>query len=760
MLELMFAQTAFSQDFRINSIRFQGLQRVSGETALSYMPVKQGQLLTDQKMQQIIDDLYQTGFFSKVNLARDGNTLVVIVQERPTIGLITFSGNKIIKKKQLQDVLKQAGIQEGLTYNPLVLSGLKQALLQQYYNLGRYNAHVTTEITQEPRNRVGVKIKIYEGQTAKVKQITILGAKHFSQKKLLKQFSLTTPHIWSFITQGDQFSRDKLDKDLESLHNFYLDNGYLRFKIDSAQVAVTPDRRSIYLTIHVTEGPQYHLSGYTVVGDTAGQSKALNKIAANLKMGEVFSRAKVLAIDQAMKQILANHGYALARIDVLPTVDDNKHMVYLTFDLKPGDIIYVHRISYVGNTKTNDEVLRRETRQMEGAAYNGGKVDESKRRISLLGYLTNVTTTMEPVPNKKDQVDLQYHVKETSTATASANVGYSDAYGLMYGASIVQNNFMGSGKSVSLGFNRSAYVTSGNFSYFNPYYTKSGISRGFSVYAQRVTPGDVNIIDYKSDVFGGSMDYRFPLSEYDYLSASIGYEYLKIKAANGAVPPSVFNFLATHGSTSSDGNEASARFNETRVSLGWTHTTYDRAIYPTKGISTTLGGTVGLPISGSAVEYYKLVFNGKAYIPLDRSRKFIVRLSTDLGYGNGYGRFSQLPFFRNFYAGGIDSVSGYAANSLGPQYNGDALGGNVKTVGEAALIFPNLISQTLRTALIFDAGNIYQDEFNPRNLRMSAGLEINWLSPMGPLKFTVAYPLNAKSGDDKNIFQFTVGASL
>lgn len=754
VLSLLFVTCVFAQGgFRVSKISFEGLQRVSPETALTYISIKPGQALTPSRSQQTIESLYQTGFFSNVELARRGNELVVIVTERPTIGLIRFSGNKLVKKKDLEAVLKQAGIQEGLTLNRMNLLGLSQSLEQQYYTLGRYNADVTTTVKPEPRNRVAVDIKIYEGQVAKVQQIKILGAKNFTQKKLLKSFSLTTPHIWSFITKGDQFSRQKLDHDLKSLNNFYLDRGYLRFSIDSTQASITPNRRDVYVTIHVTEGPVYRLSGYALVGNTIGKRAELEKLLSNFKRGNAFSRQKVLAVRNAMKHVLASNGYALARVDVMPTVDDSKHTVYLTFNVKPSEMIYIDQINYVGNTKTNDTVLRREMRQMEGAPYNQSKIDESKRRIQNLGYLTNVQIKMEPVPGKTDKVDLQYHVKETSTATASAQAGYSDAYGFMYGANLVQNNFMGSGKTVSLGFSNNEYMHNYSFSYFNPYYTKSGISRGFSVYYQRVTPVDVGITEYKSNVIGTSMNYRFPMSEYDYLTAALGYEHLRITASKNAVSKSVFDFLKEHGNN----------YNEARLTLGWTHTTYDRAIFPTKGFHQTIAGVLGLPVFGNtSVDYYKLTYDAKYYQPLNRRHSFILRLSTDLGYGNGYARLGgELPFFRNFYAGGIGSVSGYDSNSLGPKdSHGNAIGGNVLTVAEAALIFPNPITQMLRTAVIFDAGNIYHNEFNPRSLRMAAGVEIDWLSPMGPLKFTLAYPLNARKGDDKDPFQFTMGASL
>lgn len=747
LLLLLVCSCALGQEsFVVKRIQVEGLQRVPEQTVLEYVPIHVGQSLNPEDTSAIIDALYQTGFFSDVSLSRSGDTLIISVQERSTIGLIKISGNKQIKTKDLLQALKQVGIAEGESYNQATISGMRQALLQQYYALGKYNATVETKVIQQPRDRVELDIHIYEGEIARVKEINIIGNKAFSSRQLRKQFELSTHHWWKFFSKSDEYSTDKLQHDLESLRNFYYDHGYLKFKVISSQVTITPNRKDVYITIRVDEGDVYRIKGYGLTGNLLGEEAIVQKLV-TLKRNAIFSRKQVLGDVERIRRYYGNQGYAFAQVNVNPQLDDAAKQVFVDYDVQPGNRVYVRRINFVGNTRTADYVLRRESRQLEGSLYSVTQQEETKRRLNSLGYIEDIQVNMEPVPGT-NQVDLTYHVKEASSTTVSAQMGYSDTNGLLYGANVVQKNFRGTGKTVSLGFDNSEYAQTYSFNYFNPYFTTSGISQGFSVYFQQTTPGDTNVAAYTLDAYGAMMNYRFPLSEYDTLSAGFGYEYLNVNPGS-STSTQINDFTQQHGNN----------FNNAKVTLGWAHNTYDRIVLPTKGFSQWLGGEAGLPILPNALDYYKLSYSASYYQPVWRG--VIVALNTELGYGNGYNSFDELPFFKNFYAGGIGTVRGYEANTLGPRdSNNNPLGGSVLTAGSFNLIVPNGISDRLRTSLYFDTGNVYDDSWQFNELRCAAGLEVDWVSPMGPLKLSLGHAINPKPGDNLQVFQFSVGASL
>ncbi len=745
---LLFALPTIADDgFVVQKIEVTGLQRIPVQTVMEYLPVHVGQTLTAADTATIIHNLYQTGFFSDVSLARRGNTLVVQVVERATIGLIKISGNKQVKTKDLMSALKGVGIVEGEVYDQAIVDGMKQALLEQYHKSGRYDATVTVNVTNESRNRVLVDIQIHEGKVAKVKSITIVGNQAFKTSELLKNLKMKKRPWWAFFSSVDQYSEEGLQDDIKALQDFYFDRGYLKFKVDSEDVQMSPDKKTVNITFHVTEGPVYRIKGYALSGELLG-GEAMVRRFITLKPGEVFSRRKVLAINDAIGRYYGDQGYAMARVNAIPNLDDANRQVFVTFNVEPGKRVYVRNIDYFGNTKTADQVMRRETRQMEGGVYSVSQQDESKRRLNNLGYLENIESKMIPVPGKPDQVDLQYNVKEASSLSATAQVGYSDAYGIIYGANVTQKNFRGEGKVVSLGFNNSQYAQTYSFNYFNPYYTDSGISRGFSLYFQQVKPDDTNIAAYTLDSYGAMMNYRLPLSEYSYFSFGYGYEYLHVRS--GDTSQEINGFIAQHGD----------HFNNAKITAGWSYNNYDRAVLPTKGFNQYLGLEAGLPILPNNLEYYRLNYNATYYQPI--AKGFIVSLDTNLGYGDGYGSYDELPFFKNYYAGGMGTVRGYESNSLGPRDSaGNALGGNVLTAASVNLIVPNPISSNrLRTSLFFDAGNVYQGNVQLDDLRYSTGLEIDWVSPMGPLKVSFGQVLNDKPGDNLQFINFSIGTSF
>jgi outer membrane protein insertion porin family len=742
--------------FIVNNIRIEGLSYISRDTVLNYVPVKVGQEFNPSDASAVLRALYATGFFSDVNLGQQGNTLVIRVAERATIGAIHITGNKLIKTDKLMEALKSLGIALGNPYNSSSLTEIQKGLEEQYDSVGRYTAAVTTNVVPESRNRVSININIYEGKVAKVKQIHIIGNQAFSERRLLKNFSLTTWRLWSFLTHGDDYSKEKLDMDLGALQNFYLDRGYLRFKVDSYTAELTPDKKYVYITVHITEGPVYHVKGYSLGGDLLGKEPEVRKLI-TLKPGEVFSRQKIVAINRNIQHLYADQGYAFTQVNVQPQIDDQAHTVFLALTIKPGQRIYVRRINFSGNTATADYVLRREMRQMEGGLYSLSNIEESKRRLNNLGYLQNIKVQTVPIPGQPNQIDLNYQVSEMSSATAKVQAGYSDLYGLLYGASVNEDNLFGTGKHVGLSFDHSNYASIYNFNYSNPYYTESGISRSINLFVQHYTPGNVGITSYTYNASGGAVNYGFPVSEYS--GISMGYGYQRINLNTGLAPPvEIQHFTAAHG-----GN-----FNQVNLTAAWQRTTYDRALLPTSGTKQSLGLELGVPVFNEGLDYYLLSYQAGWYYPL--IKQFIFHLNGQIGYGNGYAKFnngvappnSNLPFFKNYFAGGIDSVNGYQGNTLGPHdSNGNPIGGNVLTIASASLIIPNPISQNLRTALFFDAGNVYDNQFNGNQLRYSVGVSVQWWIPnIGPLELSFGEPLNQKSGDRLERFQFSVGTSF
>ena len=763
-----------ASDFIVRRLEFQGLQRIDPSTVRNYLPIHEGQLYTPQLGNEIIKNLYQTGFFDDVDLSRKGNTLVVAVKERPTIGLIEIRGNKAIPTKKLKPILKDLGIVDGAPYNSATVKQITEGLEEQYGKLGYRAATVTAQVKPEPRNRVAIYIVVQEGTITKVRYIQIIGNHAFSRHTLLEQFDLTTPSLLTLFNHRDRYSQFKLSKDLQSLTDFYLNHGYLRFHIVSHQEVLTPDHTGVYITIRIAEGPLYHIGGVEIAGDTLGEKQKLFKLI-TVKKGDPFSRQQILDSNKAIGDSLANRGYAFSQVNAMPSIDDQKHLVYLTFSVTPGRHVYVRRINFFGNQRTNQVVLRREMRQYEASVYSLSQVEESKRRLKLLPYLSDIKVATQPVPGSNDEVDLNYHVKEVAAGRASVQGGYSDFYGFLYGASISEPNFLGTGKYVSLGFQNSQYYDHYAFSYSNPYYTASGISRSIQVYYSQVHPSPkFNLESYLLDGYGLTVTYGLPISERNSISLGYGFEHTSVSDINASVAaPSVLNFI---NQTSNGASSTSANYNQFNAIASWAYNDLDRAIFPTKGVYTGLAGELGIPVVSSSLAYYTATYVLKYFQPLFSG--LILQFSGTVAYGNGYGSDDRLPFFKNFYAGGIGSVPAFSPNSLGPKNtanNNGALGGNLETVFGLHLILPTFISDKLRTSIVLDAGNVFQDPVYPedappqiiqnnafsfKNLRPSLGAEISWYSPLGPIQVSVAFPLDKRPGDDLQPFQFSFGTSL
>lgn len=764
-LLLLISTSIFADSsFVVRQIQIHGLQRISSSAVIAAMPLHAGQTYTSEEGNEIIAALFRTGFFSNVQLSRQASTLVVTVVESPTIDSITITGNKSIKAKQLKPVLKNLKIVVGDTFNPSELHAIVLGLQQQYAMLGHAGAIITPTVKTLSRNRVAINIAIQEGKATIVRSIHIDGNHAFSEHELVDQFKLTTPSIFTWFNHDDRFSTMRLDEDLQALEDFYFNRGYLEFRVVSHDVTQLPKGYGVKIHVQVFEGPVYHLSGYkldTVQLPSKLKPKVL-QILTQLRTGAVFSKQEIVAINKQVGDYLGDNGYAFPLINPVPTLDHTTHTVFLTYNIQSGHRVYVRQIHILGNTITTGKVIRTQLRQMESAPYSLTNVKESKRNISNLSYLNHVEVTTKPVPNKPNQVDLDYHVHEVSAGRASVQAGYSDVDGFLYGASISEPNFMGSGKFVSIGFQRSAYTSSYSMSYNNPFFTTSGISRGFSVYYNHTTPANVNLEPYTMDDFGSSMTFGIPISEFDQLLLGGGYDHIAISNVTpGLVSPSVTQFLQSNP----------APYNQLKLITGISHGTLNRAIFPTKGNEQTLSGTFGLQAYQSSLGYYQLGYDSRWYVPLFAGFIFNPHITTD--YGNGYGNTHVLPFFNNYYAGGIQSLPGYTANTLGPKNPFDlsqALGGNVETIGGVNFILPDFISHKVRTALFIDAGNIFQTNQTPgvtyesiafQNLRVTTGLMVSWWSPLGaPLDFSLGFPLNSKPGDQLSLFGFSFGATI
>lgn len=767
LLGISISQAQAAGSFVVRGIQVEGLQGISRDTVISYLPVQVGERFNPAQSDNVIRALYATGFFSDVSLSEQGNILVVKVVERPVIASVSVTGNKDIPKDKLNDVIKNVGLVEGRVFDSSILDRIKHSLETEYNSIGKYAATVTTSATPLPRNRVMVKIVISEGSTAEVTDIQIIGNHAFKSSTLIRQMTLTTPHLWSIITGGNKFAQNKLDASLDALREYYLDRGYLKFKIDSTQATLTPDRQHVYLIVHVTEGPVYTVKGYKLVGNLVVPEPKLRRLV-HIEPGSVFSRQAVSDATDAIGKVLGNMGYAFAQVSVVPDIDEQAKQIFLNFYVNPGNRVYVRRINFIGNTKTEDVVLRHSVRQMEGGLVSVDDVKESERQLNLTGYLSDVHADTEVVPGIPDQVDLNYRVTEAPSAQATAGVGYGTD-GFVINAGVNQSNFLGTGKTLGVNFQNSLYSTNYSINYNNPYYTEDGIQRGFNLYAQRITPHNLNISNFTQDTYGGTVNYAIPISA-NGDNLLLGYGYQDVILTLGGSPSTQLATFVNHNGR---------HFNQGLINTGWSHNGLDRAIFPTSGLYQAFGLNFALPVGGAPLDYYKANYEMNFYQPLFSG--FIVNARTNLGYGAGFGPTQGLPFFANYYAGGIGyngQVRGYQANTLGPlDSNNTALGGNKLATGSLALIIPNPISATkLRTSLFLDAGNVYSTEAQVRGgssagpLRYSTGVAVDWQVPVLNvlLSVSVAEPLNPQHHtingqlvrDQRDPFQFNIGTSF
>ena len=733
----------------VKDIRVEGIQRTEAGTVFSYLPIKVGDSLTKSKATDAIKALYSTGFFKDVRLESENGVLLVIVQERPAIAEISIVGISEFEPDKLKTGLRQSGLAVSRIFDRALLERAEQTLKQQYISKGRYAVTVTTTITPLERNRVGLNFSIDEGEVAKIRKINIVGSKSFRERELTGLFSLRTPGLLTWITSDDQYSKQKLSADLESLRSFYLDRGYLEFSIESTQVSVTPDMQDIYITINIKEGPQFKISEIKLAGDMKQVPEDELRKLLKLGSGDIFSRKKLTESIKLITDRFGDDGYGFANVNAAPEQNNEKQEVAFTFFIDPGRRVYVRRITISGNSRTRDEVIRREIRQLEGAWYSTAKINRSKVRISLLKYFAGVTLDTPAVANSTDKVDVNIEVKEKPTGNVMFGLGFSQQEGIILSGNISQANIFGTGKHLAVKANTGAVRKLFSLSYTDPYFTVDGITAGFDLYMRSLNTNNLKAVsNIKSETKGGAFRFGLPISETDSVFVGIGAETTDITN-------SIHSPLRNRRFVEKFGNPTS----NFPLTFRWRHNGLNSGIWPTSGSMHSIFGEVSVPIGD--LKYYKANYSTKHYFPL--SRNFTLLMAGRLGYGNGYdGR--ELPFYKNFFAGGNRTVRGFRISSLGPRDTARrALGGNKLVAGSIELLFPMpgmTTDRTIRLGTFIDAGTVFgPNGLIKRNegMRYSAGFSVSWVSPMGPLKVSIAKPINKKEGDRMQPFQFSFG---
>jgi len=748
LIPLLYAASAIAiEPFVVKDIRVEGIQRTEAGTVFSYLPVKVGDKLDDEHAAAAIRALFATGFFKDVRLEMQLGVLIVMVRERPSIASIEINGVKDIPKDTLRDNLKLVGLADGRIFDKSAMDKAEQELKRQYVARGKYGVNVNTTVTELERNRVAIVFNVIEGETSKIKQINIIGNQAFSEKQLKGLMQLDTPNWLSWFTKNDQYSKQKLSADLEILRSLYLDAGYLEFSIDSTQVSITPDKEQIYITINISEGAKYTVSDIKVSGPENILSHAETRKLIKAQTGDVFSRKVLTESTTKIGDRLGENGYAFANVNAVPDVDKEKHQVGFTFVVDPGSRAYVRHIDITGNTKTRDEVIRREFRQMEGAWYSASKIKTSKQKVDRLDFFSEVNIETIPVQGKNDQIDVSLAVKEKSTGNFSIGAGISSNVGLVFTASVTQRNLFGTGNNLSTQINTGKVNKVYSVSYTNPYYTDNGVSRGFDVYKRNVNTASTAISSFSSSTIGGGVRFGIPISDFESTNYGLSAEQTTLTLTD-ASSLQLKEFVDIFGATTSN----------LLGSVGWNRDNRDSAIYTTEGTVQRAFLEVAMPINSQ--QFYKLTYQHQWFYPISKNLTFF--LNGEVGGAQGYGG-KPVPFFKNFYAGGPGSVRGFSPFSIGPRdVNNQALGSTRRIIGNAEVLFPMpgmSKDRSVRLSAFVDAGSVFGQGLSASDsLRYSTGVAVTWVSPVGPLKVSIGVPLNKKSGDRVQQFQFTLGS--
>jgi outer membrane protein insertion porin family len=817
LISLMWAVSALgAESFIISDIRVEGLQRISEGTVYSYLPLNRGDLLTSSVARSALRELYRTGFFQDIQFNREGNILVINVLERPAIAAVNLTGNKAIKDDDLFRVLRDIGLSEGEVFDRLVLDRLQQELVKQYYSQGRYAVKVDTRVTELERNRVRIAIVIDEGDVAKIRHINIVGNETFSDDDIRDEFEAAVQPWWKFWSKQGQYSREKLSGDIEKLRSYYLDRGYVDFNVESTQVSISPDNQNIFITANVLEGDVYGVDEVQITGEMVIDEGTLRRLIV-VQPGEIFSRKKVEQSVENITGILANIGYAFANVNPITDVDRDNRLVSLNFFVDPGKRVYIRRIEFVGNSKSKDEVLRREMRQMEGAWFSQAAIDRSKIRMQRLTYFETVEVETPAVPGTDDQVDVIVSVVERPAGSFTVGLGYSQVQGLIASLSVQQDNFIGSGKRLGLGISNSSIIKSINVSYDNPYWTDDGVSRGFYARYQEFDQGRANISTFTSSEWALGVNFGIPVTEVDYLRSGAGYRNSQLNIGQftcvGEIDPetgicSEFGLqpfshdpLSHSLDLNQDGriSQDERQFDVFDWTVSWTRDSRNHFLNPTRGSAQSLTLQAALP--GSSREFYKLYYRGAKYWPIWGGLVFSVR--GNLGYGDSYDNYDSellnnaaaqgvypgvdpeefpvpvgtcdptdavrldtgLPFFEHFYSGGVRDLRGYDDNTLGPKdYFCRSIGGDFKVAGGVELAFPTPFAagSGTRIALFVDTGYVYENisAFDANKLRGSFGLSVTWEAPIGPIVISYAFPFRDQPGDRTEDLQFSFGTTF
>ena len=744
---------AFGNDlFIVDDIQIRGLKQISPGMVFNYLPVTIGDTMDENRIRKAVRALFKTGFFRDVRLERDGDVLVVTVEERPTIALITFDGNRAIKTEDLEDGLAEAGFSEGEVFNQGKLDKVIQELRRQYYANGKYGAQVDYEISPVGEDAIEIAFLIVEGEAAKIKQIKIVGNTVYSDEELLNVFKLKTGNWLSWFRKDDQYSKQKLSGDLETLRSWYQDYGYLNFSIDSTQVSVSPDKESVYVTINITEGDSFVIDKVLLSGTLIIEPIELYGFVFTRK-GDVFSRKMVEATSKAISDRLGHEGYAFANVNPIPEVDKESRTAELTYYIDPGQRVYVRRINFYGNRKTRDEVLRREMRQMEGGWISTPKVERSKIRLKRTGYFEEAVVETPAVPGSTDLVDVNFMVEERPSGNLMLGAGFSQGAGLIFNTQVSQDNFMGSGKSVNFTFNNSEINKSFRLGYFNPYWTIDGVARGFDLSYSEIEAGRRRIARYDQKNVSVGASFGIPFTEFNYMNIGINWERSEIQTDQFLLDPIIATFLAREG----------REYDNFRLQTSFSYDTRNAGLFPNSGTLQRISTEIALP--GGDLYYWKVDYDSRYYFKIPFKRNFTGLLKSKVGYGDSYGSTTELPFFRNFYAGGPRTVRGYDESSLGPQdIFGRALGGNIMFVGNAEMILPLPIQElkSTRLSLFYDVGNVFasNESFSFSDMRMSVGVSGIWMSPFGLLSVSYSKPFNDQFGDEIQKFQFNFGTQF
>lgn len=759
MIMLMPVAGQAFESFTIKEIEVEGLKRIALGTVLNYLPVKEGDSFTDERAAQSLKALFGTGFFNDIKVSREGNKLLVIVEERPSIAQISIEGNEEISEEDLTTELKKIGLAEGRVFDRSLLEKIEQELQRQYFSLGRYGVSIESKILPQERNRVAIDIIIDEGEVARIRQINIIGNESFSDEKLLDNFNSGVHSFLALLSGSSNYAKEKLQADLEILRSYYMDRGYINFNIESTQVSISPDKKDVFVTVNVSEGKKYFVKDISLRGELIVEEEELRDQLA-IDAGEIFSRKSISESSSRISERLSQEGYAFANVNPMPEFDDkNGNQVSLVFFVDPGKRVYVRRVNFTGNIKTQDEVMRRELRQLEGGWISTSKINRSKIRLQRTGFFEEINVETPPVPGRTDMVDVDFSVTEAASGSVQASVGYGGDSGFIVAGSVNQNNFLGTGRRVGLEVNNSQISRVYSFSLTDPYYTIDGISRSFSLFSRTTNISEISsfVGAYTADVTGGSMGFGFPLSEYRSARLAMNVENTGIRLGDGA-PQTFEDFL--------DGDR-SGEFNTLSLTGSWSFDTRNHILFADSGTYIVASADVTAPLTDT--NYYKLNYRHQWYIPIFSN--WTLHFQALASYARGY-LGSKLPFYEYYYAGGGQSVRGFGERSLGQIVETESgsrvnIGGDRRVTGTAEIVFPvpwAEESRSVRFSLFMDVGNSFgagtsldpRDQFN--ELRASYGASFIWITPMGALRFSYALPIRSFEQDRLQDFQFSIGA--